>query len=354
MSNLVVSDFLSANPVISIDENACLVDAIRLLSQNHISSCAITDKTGSVTGWIDWAGIIRFFVDYVWETKATKTLAPRSTVITKADLERLLDLSSSHRIQAVLQASRPIHERVQEHRDRATLPVLRKDSSIRKGLKMLGKQHLHQVPVEDDDGKVVGVFSQRDVLKFFAADPSRLGQLRYSTVSGLALATNSLSSVRESDIALDAFYMLSFHGFGGAAVIDKDGKLTHVLSVTDLALCEHDFSRLQSPVLDFVRHQTQVHTCSEKDTLEQVILTLAKHKVRRVFLVNAQNQPTGVVTLTDVCRVLHTAFGDKKRKPKNAKPEEKKTKGNKFKKHMEKEANKKGGKHHAWTKTEKK
>jgi len=38
--------------------------------------------------------------------------------------------------------------------------------------------------------------------------------------------------------------------------------------------------------------------------LEQVIGKLAATRVHRVFIVNEKHEPVGVVSLTDICRVL--------------------------------------------------
>jgi CBS domain-containing protein len=229
-------------------------------------------------------------------------------------------------------------------------------------LKLLSKGRQHQVPIVDAKDKVVGVISQRDVLKFFAVDPSklvslclrwwltltlflfaaRLGDLRTGTVRGLALATGKVSCVRTSDLSVDAFFSVALQGFGGAAIIDADGALVGNLSVSDLALVEQDFTRLQHPVRDFIRWQNPKRA-NETDTLEQVVNTLYAEKVRRLYLVNpTTNAPSGIITLTDV---IGAVFRTLKKPAPKAEKEKKKT--DKFKAHLEHEANKKGAKHSA-------
>jgi CBS domain-containing protein len=352
-SKLTVADLMPTGvKLVTVDEHASLHDAIRTLSSHNISSCPVVSAAGNPTGWIDWSGIISFLVNYVYETKTASTIAPRTTALAKGDLERLMELSSSHKIAAVLQASRPVRasNKKEAQIDNHEVPSVKAGDSIRKALALLS-QGARSLPVVDDRGKIVGVLSQRDVLRFFATDPARLGEIGSNTVRGLSLATTRVACVRGTDVALDAFYMLASNHFGGAAIVDENGALLGNLSVSDIALVELDFTKLQSAVRSFSRWQSAPVTALETDTLAQVLGTMSSTKVRRVFLVNANHQPVGIITMTDVCKVIHRSLKPAKKPKKDVKAEEKKKqqapkggKKNKFEKHVEKEASKFGGK----------
>lgn len=310
----------------------------------------IVDKKGSPVGWLDWSGIIQFFVDYTYDSKDLKTLAAKSTALNKADLERLMELSASHSIAAAMQASRPLEKAAhrQEQRDHAPLRTVQRDTPLRKALKFLSKGRQHQLPVLQD-GKLVAVLSQRDVLRFFSEDFSRLGDVRSTSISALNLGSYHVTTVRETDLAIDAFYLLARNGFTGAAVVNADGVLVNNLSVADMHLVEHDFSRLQKPVSDFVRWQIGgAIVANASDSLEQVMATLQSHHIRRLFLVNQHRNPTAIITLTDICALLFSQMAapkkDGKKKNSNNNNNNKNKGGDKWKKHMENEAAKKGGK----------
>lgn len=70
------------------------------------SSCPVVDDAGRVIGWIDWAAIIKFLVNFVWESKDVKSMTPRSAAVTRADLQRINAIAASNTIHGVLQASR--------------------------------------------------------------------------------------------------------------------------------------------------------------------------------------------------------------------------------------------------------
>lgn len=132
--------------------------------------------------------------------------SPHSHVVRPSDLERLTQLADSHRIKAVLQASRPVSEegRSWEQGGKAVAATIAPGNSLRKALKALSRG-AHQLPIVTN-GKVTGVLSQRDVLSFFAANPARLGGLRAATVQGMGLG-HAVFSVRQTDVALDAFWV---------------------------------------------------------------------------------------------------------------------------------------------------
>jgi CBS domain-containing protein len=332
MDELTVGDLVVAGALVKIDEHASLLDAIRALQSHNITSCPVTDHSGHILGWVSWSSILSFLVDFVWESKEdARNVFPRTAALTKADLQRLNGVASSASIHGVLQAA-----------SATKLKSVRLDSPLYDAMKLLSKGRQHLAPVVDKDKKLVGVISQRDLLKFFALDPTRLGPVRVNTVRGLAMATGHVSCVRHTDLALDAFFSITQQGFGGAGIIDADGHLVGNLSTCDLALMDLDFLRLQNPVADFVRWQSP-KTVNDTNTLEQVVNTLYTEKIRRLYLVNSQGAPVGIVTLTDVIRSIWSTLA--KPVAKVEAPE----KTNKFKAHLEKEANQKGAKHSAKT-----
>ena len=307
--------------------------------QNFFSSCpVVSHSTGSPVGWVDWNAVISFFCGKISHSKGLENIdAPESLSMSKADLERLVDLSSNHNIKKVVPALSQVK----------TLPL---NAPARKALRLLSRGGQHQIPIMEDN-KIVAVLSQRDVLNFFAEEPSRLGELGKNTIAGLELASHRVSTVRESDLAIDAFYSLAKHKFQGCGVVDKDGQLIKNLSVADMAQCKDDFTKLQEPVSHFVAEQHAVITCSPLDSLETVVGVMHKNRIRRVFTVNAYKNPTGVITLSDICKCIHKSMAPKEEEKgkhgDGGKKKEGKKGENKFKKHLEKEANKKGAKHSA-------
>jgi len=89
------------------------------------------------------------------------------------------------------------------------------------------------------------------------------------------------------------------------AIIDDDGKLVDVLSVSDLRLIGHNLNQLElvtRTVEEFSSFKATkiapvvVYAC---DTVAYVTQRLLENKIHRIYVVDNDNKPIGVVTLGD-------------------------------------------------------
>jgi len=327
MKSCTVADIYKPSNVISVEAHASLQDAMKCLAAHKISSCPVLEK-GKPVGWINWSCMITFLVDRVNAAREIIVQPPTAAML-QEDIAAMYETSGRHNIKTALGSK--YLKKVQ---------TVKESTYIRRVLNLLRSSHA--VAVVDDKGHMLGVLSQRDLMKYLAENKNRIQPaLRANTIRGLALA-NSVVCVRDSEIALDAFYSLAQAGWGGAGVINGNGTLVGNLSTSDLRLVgdAFDFGLLLKTVGDVVPAQKLV-TSEATDTLEALIAALAQGNVHRVFLVDGQS-PSAIVTITDVCRVLFQATPKQVKKKDDAKSSG--GKGKSFKKHMEKEASKKGGK----------
>jgi len=95
------------------------------------------------------------------------------------------------------------------------------------------------------------------------------------------------------------------NGASAVAIVDDDGKLVDVLSVSDLRLIGHDLTKLERvtrTVEEFSSFKTTkvapvvVYAC---DTVAYVTQRLLENKIHRLYVVDGENKPIGVVTLGD-------------------------------------------------------
>jgi CBS domain-containing protein len=121
-------------------------------------------------------------------------------------------------------------------------------------------------------------------------------------------------SVVGDELALAAFQRMVEHNVSGLAVLGANGKLIETISIRDLKAIQNDgrmFWRLNQTVVHFLekikkdaeektkRPRTLV-TIKIDDTLEHIITKLVENKVHRIFVVNDDHQPIGVISLKDV------------------------------------------------------
>eukprot|EP00301_Raphidiophrys_heterophryoidea_P000421 c10209_g1_i1.p1 GENE.c10209_g1_i1~~c10209_g1_i1.p1 ORF type:complete len:496 (-),score=154.44 c10209_g1_i1:207-1484(-) len=123
-------------------------------------------------------------------------------------------------------------------------------------------------------------------------------------------------SVVDTIPVLDAFVTLHTSNVRGIAVVDVNGSLVGNLSCSDIQfLINHPdmFSEVcinQTSLKDFTILKNQgvsgrkPITCQSSSALGHVIQLMLKNRVHRVYIVNAWNVPTGVVTVRDIIRAL--------------------------------------------------
>jgi CBS-domain-containing membrane protein len=174
---------------------------------------------------------------------------------------------------------------------------------------------VHHLLIVDDVGKVVNMLSQTDVIRFIANDVSCLGALRSKTVGQLGLGDRNVFCVRNSDAALDSFFEIYAEGVSGGAIINAEGKLVGNLSRQDLKGTQGGtgFKVLAQSIMHYQRkHRValaqRLVTVNADMALGDIVLTMAREKVHRVFLVEGGMYPKGLMTQTDICRVIYHHF----------------------------------------------
>ena len=95
------------------------------------------------------------------------------------------------------------------------------------------------------------------------------------------------------------------------AVVDDKGSIVANLSSTDVrGMKSEELCLVRKPVLEYLKARNPtgklVHpvTCTPRALLKDVILQLSTAKIHRVWVVDSAMKPVGVVTLSDICRVL--------------------------------------------------
>lgn len=176
---------------------------------------------------------------------------------------------------------------------------------------------LHRLPVVDN-GKVVGIISQSNVVRLIAAHAAALAAALDATVSDTKLGSCPVQPVKTTDTALATFQEMSRHNRSGVAIVDETGRLVGNTSSSDLKLVLADISAssslLQGTIFDFlaaVRQATSASyekypsiTVSPSSTVEHLVLRMAATKVHRLFVVGEGYKPVAVVEITHLLRYL--------------------------------------------------
>jgi CBS domain-containing protein len=176
---------------------------------------------------------------------------------------------------------------------------------------------VHRIPVVDPaTNQLVSVITQSAMVKFITKHLDQLDAGIDATLEQLHLGMKKVFSVNCEDRTLDALQMMQQHDISGIAVLDEQGKIMGNVSVSDVkVLVDADAAGAQlasGPVAQFVSHVRQLELATRYPsisvrataTLRQTLSKLVATGIHRIYVVDDQQRPVGVVSLTDVLKVL--------------------------------------------------
>jgi len=176
----------------------------------------------------------------------------------------------------------------------------------------------HRVPIINNEGETVGVFSQSSLIQWLAENLSRpaMSYLGCQTLSELSLAGAQVYSIKQDESVLEALKSMYLHRCSAVAVVDNDdGRLVGTISTHDLkTLFPDKLHYVVKPSLKFLKEHSplSLHCATVAPTTN--ILTTAKLMsllhIHRVWIVNPKGQPIGVVSMRDILEVVRSTAGD--------------------------------------------
>lgn len=172
------------------------------------------------------------------------------------------------------------------------------------------ERDLHRLVVINDDGVILNLVTQSRVVEFLAKNMNNIGDKLDMPVG--EFYNQGVFSVKEDDMAIDAFKLMNANRISGVAIVDEEGKLKGNISNRDLKVISTDgslFWRLFSKVKYFRMHARKESdqalprgtvTVTPQDTLRTVITKLIEDKIHRVYVIDQDRRPLGVISLRDV------------------------------------------------------
>jgi CBS domain-containing protein len=203
--------------------------------------------------------------------------------------------------------------------DEKQLHVLLPNESLSHVLKMLSGKKRALVVAESQ----VSILTQTDVLRFALTNAlSMFEQQVWSLTADSILKASSKPGSEHDPVkpvttfdsthAVTALKKMYLHHINGIAIVNDHNKLVASLSTSDLkGLSHHHLNHLHQPVLMFL---TAVHkrvpeplVCQRTTTFRQIVERLLEFGVHRVWVVDEQSVPVGVITQSDLIALLVTS-----------------------------------------------
>ena len=171
-------------------------------------------------------------------------------------------------------------------------PVTAKPAtSIMKAAKLMKENGFHRLPVADDDGKLVGIVSDRDIKE---ASPSKattldMHELYYllSEIKVGDIMTKTVISVSPDDTVEKAAVLMLRHNVGGMPVVDAKGLVVGVITDSDIFKVLVSITGVLSGGLQFAFDLPNV-----SGSLKTVLDDLKGHDVRIISILTSYDDAT--------------------------------------------------------------
>jgi len=189
---------------------------------------------------------------------------------------------------------------------------VRSKAPLMEALKIFANTGAHRVPILQNPWEVSNVLTQSAVIQWLSTHMDQL-DIKGKTVRELGLGYKAVVSVDIDDKTIQAFRLMVHNKLTSVAVTG-DGELVGNISAKDIKTIQPDalFTKLYKDVSEFISEShaldrnTHVGAMYVHDnaTFGDVIHKLAKLKIHRLYLVDNEKHPIGVISLGDALKVL--------------------------------------------------
>jgi len=286
LENIVPKD----QKVITLKKTDSVDHALQTLATNKIHSAPVVDEQNKVLGTVDCLDILL----YITKTVKTEVDAVGARKHGQEQVVNILDLSGRDPY-VPLDIAAP-----------ATLALQFFASGI------------HYAPILEKDGKLVKYLSQTDILRFLCHEALE-GNLKHHSdllgkrISDLGLGTVKPVVERQASSLLKVAKTLKDKGISAVPIVDENNgdKLWANFSASNLTGVVDHYSALAHSVKDFINTNCPgsihpVHVTANA-TLRELLQKFKDHPVHQIWVVSGDNHPMGVVSQTDVMKLVRDA-----------------------------------------------
>lgn len=171
----------------------------------------------------------------------------------------------------------------------------------------------HRAVILNEQGLVGDILTQTDIVRYVYKHVHELGELAETPIKELQLATvwnTPVATLPKSTKAIDAFRLMLKEYMSAYPIVEEvGGPLLGNISTSDLrGFLPEQVKDLELPVIEFLqRHENRALvpiTCMEDDSLSVLLSRMVKHRLHRIYIADGRGAPVGVVTMTDILRIL--------------------------------------------------
>jgi len=297
-----VRDVLPNRTVITLKSSDTVSEALLKFQSNLINSApVISNHVPTLEGFLGFIDVI----DCIGHLIRT---AQSSSELKNDDLEQIWHRNIQFSTQTVGNA---VNTSTKHH----SCPI---DAPLLHAINILALR-VHRLAVYNEDGVIVRVLSQSDIIKYLARHPILVPpKTAPKTPLDLNIVTeiHRIVTVYKNDKTIDAFKHMLENRVSAVTVLRKDGSVFSQLSASDLRnlgisneipLSLRSLMKTVGEFLDLVRAATNTPktliSATPTTSISDIVYTLATSGVHRIWIKESE-EIKGVVSLTDMMKLL--------------------------------------------------
>jgi len=195
---------------------------------------------------------------------------------------------------------------------------------VLEAVKIMVANKSHRVLVTDQHKHLLGMITQSRIVHLIASALENLSdEVLNKTVEELQIGNPEVVTVKDTQMALEAFTVMRDKNIGAVPVVNQSGSLVGVMSVSDIRKIGYKMSFFQNlglSVSDYLKmmrshcvakmntkeqlSRPHIVTCNPSDTLSDVIKIMTMYRVHRIFLVDERCTPLRVIGQHDILQTL--------------------------------------------------
>jgi CBS domain-containing protein len=312
--NRTARDFVTGQQVEWVRPDDLVDQALQKMAKHDLTALPVVEPStgtapGTIKGFVDVVDLVAFLATVGTRTMTNPYGAGESRSLATDDIAMLHRRSKEFRITNTVEIS--------DYCKRNPLHKVNQGMPAKDLINFFGKtnENIHRVAVVDDNHNLIGVLTQSMLLRCISDDLSKMREINDVKANSLRMTeVNKLATVAADMTAFDAFMKMHKENLSSVAVVSGNGEIFENLSATDLKGALTDFKRLLLPVRDYLaatralvlakkRTEGLVH-CDRDRSLVEVLRLINEALVHRVYVVDEQRKPVGVVSLTDIYHSL--------------------------------------------------
>jgi len=267
------------------------------MKHNFLSVPVLQKTKHKWYGFIEVGDIVGFYVEHFGDALGDEGKKFWDTI---AEKEGFMDITVGEVMKHPLTRANPFH------------PIMN-GYSLYYAIETLAREEaLHRVPIIDANRNLKSVLTQSQVIEFLYDNYDKLGLITNKPVGEMEGVLRDVHTIHEESRAIDGFKMMQKQNVSAVAVVDNDGKVVGNLSLRDLKAIRLEnqlFARLFQTTQHFLRRLREEFPSARPktkqvvtvdDTLGHVIKVLVDHSIHRVYIVNSDQKPIGVISLRNV------------------------------------------------------